>query len=545
MTPDGELILGKYRILARLGEGGMGTVYRARDEMLDRDVAIKLLRQDLSSQAHLVERFRAEAIALARLAHPRIATLHGLERDGEQFYMIMEFLRGETLETLIQRDGPMPWQQAVAVCAAICDALSHAHAHGVVHRDIKPANVMLGPDHSVKVMDFGIARMMGSSRQTRHGNTIGTPSYMAPEQLRGEDTDGRTDLYALGTMLYELLSGKVPFSADSDYQLMMMQLNDPVPLPSRSAPGVPSSIDAIVIRAMSKRASDRYSDASAMREALEQVLRGAPVAPRTSGPRAIFAAAAAMLRPTAEPATYSAENDPPFWQDWRSWLTVSALGAAVVLIGVTVWPAAEPRVPDTSPPAPEIAINPVPEEQRSVTRDQTNPVRGITSDGPVVPPQAPPAAPPRNTTPQPPPVNPRPTPAPPPPPPPPSPPNRRDPTPQPEQPVRDPAADRRAVASVVSSWLGAASGGAGIDAVDADALKTLVREKRITISPGDVSGISVQDGRATASSTAGLRIRSAFGGTKQATGQFQFDLVPQGSSWRVSRVRMLNPEVLR
>ncbi len=410
---------------------------------------------------------------------------------------------------------------------------------------------MLGPDHAVKVMDFGIARMMGSSRQTRHGSTIGTPSYMAPEQLRGEDTDGRTDLYALGAVLYELLSGRVPFSADSDYQLMMMQLNDPAPLPSRSVPGVPSSIDAIVARAMSKRATDRYADASAMRDALEKVLRDAPVAPRTSGPRAIFAAAAAMLRPTGEPAHVNTtatgaaageSSDPPFWQDWRSWLTVSAFAAAAVLVGTNLWPDSKPVVvPPPIPPGSEIVVNSGP-----VTRDQDRPVvRGAGLDGPVVsPPAAPP--PPAPVSPQPQPPSPRPTPppspqpAPSPAPPPAPPPDRR------EQPTRDATADRRAVSSAVNAWLGAASGGSGVDVVDTDALKTLVREKRITISPDEVSGISVQDGRATASATGALRIRSAFGGTKQASGRFQFDLVPQGSSgWRVSRVRMLNPEVLR
>ena len=270
---SGDLILGKYRIASRLGEGGMGTVFRARDELLDRDVAIKVLRADLSGQASLVERFRSEAIALARLGHPRIASLHGLERDRDQFMMVMEFVHGETLEAIIQRGGPIPWRRAVEYAIAVCDALEHAHEQGVVHRDIKPANIMVTRGDSIKVMDFGIARVMGRSRHTQLGRSVGTPMYMAPEQLRGEEVDGRADTYALGAVLYEMLTGRVAFDADSDYSLMMKQLNDPPPRPSLSVAGLPLSLDEIVTRAMAKRREDRYAGAAAMRASLETVRR--------------------------------------------------------------------------------------------------------------------------------------------------------------------------------------------------------------------------------------------------------------------------------
>jgi serine/threonine-protein kinase len=286
MTLQGT-ILGKYTILSRLGEGGMGTVYRARDELLDRDVAIKVLRADLAGQNSLVERFRSEGIALARLGHPRIAMLHGMERDGTQFMMVMEFVHGETLESIIQHSGPIPWRKAVEYCSAVCDALEHAHEQGVVHRDIKPANIMVTRSGAIKVMDFGIARVVGRSRQTQLGRSVGTPMYMAPEQLRGEEVDGRVDTYALGAVLFEMVTGKVAFDADSDYSMMMKQLNEPPPRPSLSVAGIPPALDEIVAQAMAKRREDRFPSAAALRSGLQGVLRDAPpelVAPVYSKP---------------------------------------------------------------------------------------------------------------------------------------------------------------------------------------------------------------------------------------------------------------------
>ncbi len=263
--------LGNYRVISRLGEGGMGTVYRATDTMLDRDVALKVLRPELARQAALVERFRAEAVALARLRHEHIAALYGLDRQGDELVMVMEFVSGETLEHRLARRGPMSWQEAVPVMRGVLAALGHAHVRGVVHRDIKPANVMVDSDGTVKVMDFGIARLMGENRQTRAGVAIGTPSYMAPEQLRGEDVDGRTDLYAAGALLFELLTGRVAFEADSDYSLMMQQLNEPPRPPSTLTPGVPRALDAAVSRAMAKQPAHRFASATDFSRALDAI----------------------------------------------------------------------------------------------------------------------------------------------------------------------------------------------------------------------------------------------------------------------------------
>ncbi len=277
--------VGNYRIVERLGDGGMGAVFRAVDEMLDREVAIKVLKPELARNAALIERFRLEAVALARLNHPRIATLHGLERHGESLLMIMEYVRGETLEAIVQRSGRIAWTRAAELCAAVLDALDHAHDKGVVHRDIKPANIMLAHNGAVKVMDFGIARLVGKSRQTQVGHAVGTPMYMAPEQLRGEEVDGRTDLYAVGAVLFELVTGRMAFEADSDYGLMMKQLHEPPPAASDLVVEVPSIIDEIIRQAMAKRREDRFANAMAFREALELVAGiAAPPSRRTPLP---------------------------------------------------------------------------------------------------------------------------------------------------------------------------------------------------------------------------------------------------------------------
>ncbi len=266
-------VVGNYRIVDRLGDGGMGSVYRAVDRMLDREVAIKVLRPELARQTALVERFRQEAIALARLSHPNIATLHGLEQHGDQLLMIMEYVRGDTLEAIVQRSGRVAWGRACELCIAVLNALDHAHDKGVVHRDIKPANIMLSSTGVVKVMDFGIARLMGRNRQTQFGHAVGTPMYMAPEQLRGHEVDGRTDLYAVAAVLFELVSGRMAFEADSDYSLMMKQLNEPPPPLSQFVPDVPSALDEIVVKAMSKAPGDRYASAMDFAHRLQALTR--------------------------------------------------------------------------------------------------------------------------------------------------------------------------------------------------------------------------------------------------------------------------------
>ncbi|MEW6127272.1 MAG: serine/threonine-protein kinase [Acidobacteriota bacterium] len=275
-------IVGNYKITAKIGEGGMGAVFRGLDEMLERDVAIKMLRPDLTRESEIVERFRSEAITLAKLNHPNIATLHSFFRQGDDFFMVMEYVRGETLDSIIRRSGPFPVERAVQLFGLALEGIGHAHTMGIIHRDIKPANLMVNEKGSVKVMDFGIARMLGSTRMTRQGTIIGTVEYMAPEQIQGKDSDARTDIYSLGILLYEMLTGRVPFKNDSEYGLMMMQINDSPPPPRTLAPHIPLHIEQAIMRALAKRPEARFQSVGEFRLALQGSSVTNPLAQKTA-----------------------------------------------------------------------------------------------------------------------------------------------------------------------------------------------------------------------------------------------------------------------
>ncbi len=562
MTDRRGTTLGKYQVLDRLGEGGMGTVYRARDEMLDREVAIKVLRPDLVRQTALVERFRTEAVALARLAHPRIATLYGLERDGDEFYMVMEFLRGETLEALVAREGRISWRRAAQICAQVAEALDHAHDHGVVHRDIKPANIMIGPGDATKVMDFGIARMAGSSRQTRHGHSVGTPAYMAPEQLRGEECDGRTDLYALGAVFYELVTGKVAFEADSDYKLMMRQLNDPPMPPSASNPELPAIVDRTVLRAMSKQPADRFATAAAMRNALMEAAasvvteahatRGAAPATRiASAPHSAPPQRIAIpdpIRGTASVATATETADQAIapanhgiWFDWRTWATVAMLALALGVVlrsGTGKGPAVTPDTPppvEIGPPATDPATSP------GVLGSGVPPRPSAPVGGQVIPPPPVVVAKPepgRKTPPRAPAPTPPPAPAP-------------APAPAPEKkPAAPPqsSAERtedanaaakdaqRAATTAVRSWFQAGNATGLVGTVDGQPADRLIREKRLGLGQPGTPSVSINGSEATATVTSEVELRSAFGSSKRKSARFTLQLSQAANgTWRVTR----------
>ncbi|MCG5237816.1 serine/threonine-protein kinase [Xanthobacter oligotrophicus] len=261
--------IGHYEITALLGSGGNGRVHAARDTMLGREVAIKSLRPELMNDASFLDRFRAEASSLARLNHPNIATLYALHPEGSNLYMIMELVRGRTLESMLQqRGGPLPVQECLAIVAQVADGLAYAHSMGVIHRDIKPSNLMITDDGRVKIMDFGIARVAGSQRLTRDGSIIGTLAYIAPEQLRGSPGDERSDLYSLAIVIYEILSGAPPFAADTDYDLIQAHVNTKPQRLIPKVPGLSVKAEGAILQALAKKPEQRFPTVRAFSDAL-------------------------------------------------------------------------------------------------------------------------------------------------------------------------------------------------------------------------------------------------------------------------------------
>ncbi|HJQ33976.1 MAG TPA: protein kinase [Pyrinomonadaceae bacterium] len=258
-------VFGNYKVEQKLGEGGMGEVYRGVDMMLEREVAIKFLRPELASQQQVVERFRSEAKTLAKLNHPNIATLYSFMRAGDSFIMVLEFVRGVTLDTVIQQRGAIAVEQAVPIFCQVLDGIQHAHEDGIIHRDIKPANMMLTEKGTLKVLDFGIARILGTARMTRQGNIIGTIEYMRPEQVRGFETDARSDIYSLGMLLYEMLTGRCPFDIQNEFELMKAQIEQyPVP-PRQLNPAIPEVVEQAIWKAIQKDPNQRFQSAAEFR----------------------------------------------------------------------------------------------------------------------------------------------------------------------------------------------------------------------------------------------------------------------------------------
>ena len=268
-------VVGNYKIVNKIGEGGMGAVYKGIDLMLEREVAIKVLKPELGSQPQVVERFRSEAVTLAKLNHPNVATLFAFFRQGDFFFMVLEYVNGITLDQMVEAHGAMSCEQAIPLFCQMLEGIDHAHGLGIIHRDIKPANMMLTENGLLKVLDFGIARALGSARMTRAGNLIGTIEYMSPEQVRGMETDARSDIYSLGMVLYELLTGRVPFASDSEYELMKAQVEQ-LPTPPREfAPGIPEEVEWAILCATEKDPENRFQTAGAFSAAIVNSVKAA------------------------------------------------------------------------------------------------------------------------------------------------------------------------------------------------------------------------------------------------------------------------------
>jgi serine/threonine protein kinase/tetratricopeptide (TPR) repeat protein len=271
----GALLDDRYRLLNQLGQGGAGVIYKAEDEQLNRIVALKVLSGDGSGMAaDKLERFRSEARSVARLNHPNIVTLYDYAEQEAQPYLVLEYVPGQDLWELDNSYAPnlMPLPQSLAIIDGILAALEYSHAHQVIHRDLKPENVMITPEAQVKVMDFGLARIQGQSRLTQEGLVAGTASYLAPELALGEPGDHRVDLYALGVMMYELLTGRLPFSGDDPLTIISQHIHAPIVPPQRYNPNISNELQAIILKLMAKHASERYANAADVRRDLAPIL---------------------------------------------------------------------------------------------------------------------------------------------------------------------------------------------------------------------------------------------------------------------------------
>jgi serine/threonine-protein kinase len=268
----GTVLSGRYRLEAKLGSGGMSTVYLARDQTLDRQVAVKVMHREMSEQADQLERFRQEARAVAKLSHPNVVSVIDAGEDGGHPYIVFEYVEGETLKQRVNRSGALDPQEAIAYAIEIARGLSVAHARKMVHRDIKPQNILIDAEGRAKLTDFGISRQLEQDGMTVTGRVLGTTDYVAPEQAMGRPVDPRSDVYSLGVVLYEMLVGQVPFEADSQVGVAMKHVNEELPDVQRRRPEVSAAVALVVERATAKDPAERYQHVGEMIDDLSTAL---------------------------------------------------------------------------------------------------------------------------------------------------------------------------------------------------------------------------------------------------------------------------------
>jgi eukaryotic-like serine/threonine-protein kinase len=344
-----RLLGGRYELDGVVGRGGMAEVYRARDIRLDRIVAVKTLREDLARDQTFQARFRREAQSAASLNHPSIVAVYDTGEDmlgpTPVPYIVMEYVDGRTLRDLLRDDRRLLPERALEITDGVLRALDYSHRNGIVHRDIKPGNVMLTRAGDVKVMDFGIARAVSDAQatMTQTAQVIGTAQYLSPEQARGERVDARSDLYSTGCLLYELLTGRPPFTGDSPVAIAYQHVREnPIP-PSRVDPEIPAWADSIVLKAMAKDPGDRYQSAGEMRNDIQRALQGMPVAAPTrldayQGTRRMGQATQMGGRTGAiPPYDYGPEDGPPDGGGRKKWPWIVAAVVALALIAGLIW----------------------------------------------------------------------------------------------------------------------------------------------------------------------------------------------------------------
>ncbi len=319
----GAVIAGRYEVLDRIADGGMSTVYRARRRADGLIVALKILRPQYAADREFIERFAREARAAETLAHPNIVQVLESGRDGETYFIAMEYVNGLDLKGHLRRVGRLEPADAERIARSVCEALDYAHRQGIIHRDVKPQNILIAPDGTVKVADFGIARALAAVTITQPGEVLGTVQYLSPEQTRGAAVGRTSDLYSLGVVLYEMLTGRLPFEGDSPIAIALKHLHDPTPRLRLVQPDVPMRLEGIVLKAMAKRIEDRYGSAHEM---------AGDLASKTELWKDTFTEDEAITR------TFEAVEDPAAIRRWRA--RVLAVGVVLLAaLAVGLWAA--------------------------------------------------------------------------------------------------------------------------------------------------------------------------------------------------------------
>ena len=273
MNIEGRIIGNRYEIIEKVGSGGMATVYKARDTILNRYVAVKVLRDEFTTDEEFIKRFNTEAQSAARLTHPNIVSVFDVGQEYNIYYIVMELIQGKTLKQIISEEGALPWKWTVNIAIQICSALEMAHKNGIIHRDIKPHNIIITEDGIAKVTDFGIAKAVSNSTITAFGTTIGSVHYFSPEHARGGYTDAKSDIYSLGVVMYEMITGKVPFDADTPVSVALKHMQEEPIEPIQLNSTIPVAINKIILKAMKKDTSARYASATDMMKDLSMALK--------------------------------------------------------------------------------------------------------------------------------------------------------------------------------------------------------------------------------------------------------------------------------
>ena len=274
MDLKGRLLGNRYEIIEKIGSGGMATVYKAKCHVLNRYVAIKILRDEFTTDDEFIKRFEVEAQSAASITHPNIVSVYDVGADGNLYYIVMELIKGKTLkEIIVEEKGPLPWKWSVNIAGQIASALETAHKNHIIHRDIKPHNIIITEDGVAKVTDFGIAKAVSNSTITAFGTTIGSVHYFSPEHARGGYTDEKSDLYSLGVVMYEMLTGKVPFDADTPVSVALKHMQEEPTPPIEVNPNIPSAVNDIIMKALRKDTNLRYQNATAMLLDLKRALK--------------------------------------------------------------------------------------------------------------------------------------------------------------------------------------------------------------------------------------------------------------------------------